>query len=230
VVVSSASSDSSSSSDVSHAHPASHSLLIQPTGRWQGGKGKYQRHYEVWPAALVEVGNINGWHIRRCDMAHILVVDPLARDAALVGAERDAGATIANAADAANVGGQGQEGFVLPFPPRQYRMVIPLLMRLGEPVPFAALFAEGVHDPERDAALRKRVVKPLRKKLKALGLQLLYLIGHGNIGYGYMAQIAPVVPVVPVAPEHTAGSQVMSNPATAPEDDKGDAAPSTTRR
>jgi hypothetical protein len=222
MVVSSASSASSSSSDISHAHPVEYSLLIQPTGRWQGGKGKYKRHYEVWPAALVEVGNINGWRIRRCDIMHILVVDPLAREQRLLDTDGDAGATVTNAANAANApdaAGKHQEGFVLPFPPRQYWMVIPLLMRLGAPVPFADLFAEGVYDPARDAALRQRVVKPVRKKLAALGLVM-----HHLLGYGYLVQVAPV------ALEITEDSQVMSSPATALEGDEGDAASSSTSR
>jgi hypothetical protein len=159
----------------SFAHPSDRPLLMQPGGRWQGGKGKYPRHYEVGVADLVEMGHINGWHIRRCDIARFLLVEPLQ--------EREG-----HPLDETESHGDGplRTAFVLLFPPRQYRMVVPLLLHIGEPVPFAALFAEGTYVPERDRLLREKVVKPLRKKLALLGLSLRHLIG-----YGYLVQVEP---------------------------------------
>jgi hypothetical protein len=182
------------SSSSPSSSPTPQPLLIQTGGRWQGGKGKYPHHYEVGVAALAEIGIINGWHIRRCDIARVLVIEPS-------GAGRGDGADAAG--PAAPRDGQYpsldesyREAFVLLFPPRQYRMVVPLLTHLGQPVQFAALFDEGTYDPQSDRLMREKVVKPLRKKLALLGLTLRHLIG-----YGYLVQIEIEEPEPPVVHE-----------------------------
>jgi hypothetical protein len=130
----------------SPSSPTERYWFMQSGGRWQGGKGKHPRQYEVGVADLVEIGDINGWHIRRCDIARFLLVEPLLERQACPGDE-----TVSRPDE------PPRTAFVLLFPPRQYRMVVPLLLHVGESVPFAVLFAEGTYVPERDRLLREKV-------------------------------------------------------------------------
>jgi hypothetical protein len=210
MTVSSISPVSSISSSLPFSSPTPQSLHIQRGGRWQGGKGKYPRHYEVGVAALVEVGVINDWHIRRCDIARVLVIEPSCAD---VGDGADAaGSAMPHDEQRPPLDECQRQAFVLLFPPRQYRMVVALLTHMEQPVPFAALFAEGTYDPQRDRLLREKVVKPVRKKLALLGLTLRHLIG-----YGYLVQIEGGAGTVAVMPaEITERSPVINSPASAP--------------
>lgn len=63
-------------------------------------------------------------------------------------------------------------------------MLMPLLLHVGEPTPFAALFAEGTYSPARDRLLCEKVVKSLHKILALLGPTLLHIVA-----YGYLLQV-----------------------------------------
>lgn len=198
----------------SPASPGSPALTSKPTepiqagGRWQGGKGKYPRHYEVGMAALIEVGTINGWHIRRCDIARVLIVDPAGDGVARPHEHEEPPPPQQHPpVDAAP-----RQPFVLLFAPRQYRMVVALLLHVGKPMPNASLFAEGTYRPERDHLLRAKVVKPVRKKLALLGLSLLHLLD-----YGYLVQVVSVAEGAQTEGTETSErSPVISSPASAP--------------
>jgi len=109
-------------------------------------------------AYLCEIARVQGWCIRRCDAINLLLLDPLDEHDLL---RRD---------------------HVIVFTPREYRMLIPLLEQMGQPVPFAALI-DGPFDMRRDRDLFRTHMARVRKKIAHLGIVI-----RPVKGYGYIAQ------------------------------------------
>ena len=73
------------------------------------------------------------------------------------------------------------------FTPTEYRMLIPMLEDIGEPVPFEQLIeVKGTFDRRRDRELFHRHVTSIRKKLRPLGLLVRCVTN-----YGYLVIIEP---------------------------------------
>lgn len=113
---------------------------------------------------LVEIARVNGWRMRRCDAARLLV------------AERER--------EQAGGGDQGPaQAWVLVCTPREYQIIVALLRCLGEPVPLADLLVEGATDIQRDRHIFHKHLSRLRKKIRPLGIVLRWVEA-----YGYIAQ------------------------------------------
>lgn len=73
------------------------------------------------------------------------------------------------------------------FTPTEYRMVIPMLQDIGEPVPFEQLIeVKGTFDRKRDRELFHRHITSIRKKLRPLGLWVRCVTN-----YGYLTMAEP---------------------------------------
>ena len=73
------------------------------------------------------------------------------------------------------------------FTPTEYRMVIPMLQDIGEPVPFEQLIeVKGTFDRRRDRELFHRHITSIRKKLRPLGLLVRCVTN-----YGYLTMAEP---------------------------------------
>jgi hypothetical protein len=68
------------------------------------------------------------------------------------------------------------------FTPTEYRMVIPMLQDIGEPVPFEQLIeVKGSFDRQRDRELFHRHITSIRKKLRPLGLLVRCVTNYGYL-------------------------------------------------
>ena len=68
------------------------------------------------------------------------------------------------------------------FTPTEYRMVIPMLQNIGEPVPFEQLIeVQGTFDRRRDRELFHRHITSIRKKLRPLGLLVRCITNYGYL-------------------------------------------------
>lgn len=108
---------------------------------------------------LRELARVREWRIRRCDAFNLLFLDAL------------------------NENDQVSRDHVIVFTPREYRMLVPLLEQMGQPLPFAALI-DGSFDIRRDRNLLRPHMAHLRKKIAHLGIVI-----RPIKGYGYLAQI-----------------------------------------
>ena len=73
------------------------------------------------------------------------------------------------------------------FTPTEYRMMIPMLQDIGEPVPFEQLIeVKGTFDRRRDRELFHRHITSIRKKLRPLGLLVRCVTN-----YGYLTMAEP---------------------------------------
>ena len=68
------------------------------------------------------------------------------------------------------------------FTPTEYRMLIPMLQDIGEPVPFEQLIeVKGTFDRRRDRELFHRHITSIRKKLRPLGLLVRCVTNYGYL-------------------------------------------------
>lgn len=79
------------------------------------GRRRANGQLEPGGAPLYKIARVHGWRIRCCNALSLLLLDPLDEHDPL---SRD---------------------HVIVFPPREYRMLVPRLAQMGQPLPFAAL-------------------------------------------------------------------------------------------
>lgn len=108
---------------------------------------------------LRELARVHEWRIRCCDAFNLLFLEAL------------------------NENDQVSRDHVIVFTPREYRMLIPLLERLGQPLPFVALL-DGPIDISRDRDLFRIHMSRVRKKIAHLGVVIRRIKG-----YGYLANV-----------------------------------------
>lgn len=110
---------------------------------------------------LCELVQVAGWRIRRCDAFNLLFLEAL------------------------NENDQVSRDHMIVFTPREYRMLVPLLEQMGQPLPFAALI-DGPFDICCDRDLFRIYMPRVRKKIAHLGIVI-----RPVKGYGYLAQVEP---------------------------------------
>ena len=123
------------------------------------GRRRANGQLEPGGAPLSEMARVHGWRIRCCDALSLLLLDSLDKNDPL---SRD---------------------HVIVFPPREYRMLVPLLAQMGQPLPFAALI-DGPFDISCDRDLFRIYMPRVRKKVAHLGIVI-----RPVKGYGYLAQV-----------------------------------------
>lgn len=109
-------------------------------------------------AKLCELARVHDWRIRRCDAFNLLFLDALN--------EHDP-----------------PRDHVIVYTPREYRVLVPLLEQMNQPLPFAALI-DGPFDSNRDRDVLRIHMARVRKKIAHLGIVI-----RPVKGYGYIAQI-----------------------------------------
>jgi len=112
-------------------------------------------------AHLREIGQVQGWRIRRCDALHLLLLDALNENDPVV------------------------RNHVIVFTPREFRMLVPLLEQMNQPLPFDALI-DGPFDVRRDRNLFRTHMARVRKKIAHLGIVI-----RSAKGYGYLVLADP---------------------------------------
>lgn len=113
-------------------------------------------------APLRELAQVQSWRIRCCDALNLLLL---------------------NALDEHH---QSFRDHVILLTPHEYRMLVPLLEQMGQPLPFAALMDEPC-DIQIDRDLFRIHMARVRKKIAHLGIVI-----RPVKGYGYIAQVVDV--------------------------------------